>query len=166
MDPRYRKVLRRFYEPVLLLNALGETRGAQTKPDFTTDGISPNIQKLRRSFVDGIAYICTYEKNPPSVTAVALERKPEGVTVWLAANTDISDHVIRFLEGILAKIQRIADVDGRERRQREGEGILEDLIYRIIAFNVPRLRCYYTKIQHHMPGCIEIINNAHGSSGR
>ena len=70
--PKKRKVLRRFYEPLWLLSALGQIRGERIKSEINIDPLSPNIQKLRRSFVDRIAYIHASEKEPSRVTAVAL----------------------------------------------------------------------------------------------
>ena len=69
-----RKLLRRFYEPLLLLSALGQIRGQRIKPESDANSISPNIQKLRRSFVDGIAYICAYEKVRVALLPLPLNR--------------------------------------------------------------------------------------------
>lgn len=143
-----RKVLRRFYELLLLLHALGQIRGERIKADRDTNSTSPNIQKLRRSFVDGTAYICAYEKGPRRVTAAALEQTPQGITVWLAANENIGEKVIQFLEKIFSNIQRIVELDDRESRQREGEQTLEDLTSGIVAFNVPRIQTYYEQVVH------------------
>lgn len=164
--PIKRKVLRRFYEPLLLLSALGQIRGERIKSEINTDTLSPNIQKLRRSFVDGIAYICAYEKLPSRVTAVALEKTPQGIMVWLAANEKVGEKVIRFLEDVLSDIQRISELNDRESRQREGERTKEDLTSKVIAFNAPRIQIYYDLVvQKRAPACLEIISEGHGNSG-
>jgi hypothetical protein len=54
-----------------------------------TSNADCEIDELRRSFIDSIAYICDYEKGRDTVTAAALQREPVGVTVWLAANTHV-----------------------------------------------------------------------------
>ena len=162
-----RRILRRFYEPLLLLSALGDIRGDHIKPDIVAGGVSPNIKKLRRSFIDGIAYICAYEKHPRRVTAAALERTPHEVTVWLAANTDIGDNVVQFLEKVFSDIQRIAELGNREERKREGEKTLEDLTSRIVAFNAPRVRFYHEQVAiHRAPVCLDVINNIRVPGGR
>ncbi len=161
-----RKVLRRFYEPLLLLSALGQIRGKRIKSEANNDTLSPNIQKLRRSFVDGIAYICAYEKGPSRVTAAALEKTPQEITVWLAANEEVGDKVIQFLDGVLADIQRISGPTGRSDRQWEGERIEEDLTSRIIDFNISRILTYYNQVARTWaPECLKIINEGHESSG-
>ncbi|KAL8819893.1 MAG: hypothetical protein Q9191_007635 [Dirinaria sp. TL-2023a] len=155
-----RKVLRRFYEPLLLLNALGQIRGERIKPESDTNSISPSIHKLRRSFVDGIAYICAYEKGPRRVTAAALEQTPEGILVWLAANENIGVEVTRFLGMILSDVQHIAELDDREDRQLEGEKMLEDLTSRIVAFNAPRIQTYYEQVaRKYAPACLDTISS-------
>lgn len=160
------KVLRRFYEPLLLLNALGQIRGERIKAETGSFSSSPNIQKLRRSFVDGIAYICAYQKGPSCVTAAGLEKTPQGVTVWLAANEDIGTDVIRFLKDILSDIQKIAELDDRESRRREGERRRESLISRIITFNAPRIQTYCDQVrQRHAPECLKIMSKERDGNG-
>ena len=161
-----RKVLRRFYEPVLLLSALGQIRGERIKPESDTDNLGPNIQKLRRSFTDGIAYICAYEKGSRRVTAAALEKTPQGLKVWLAANENIGEKVIQFLEKVLSDIQRIAQLNDKESREWEGEQTVEDLTSRIVAFNAPRIQTYYEQVSRkYATACLDIINKGHVKSG-
>ncbi len=160
------KVLRRFYEPLLLLNPLGQIRGERIKVRVDSFSSSPNIQKIRRSFLDGIAYICAYQKGPACVTAAALEKTPQGVTVWLAANQEIDARVVPFLRIVLSEIHNIAKLNDRESRQSEGERIRDNLTSRITAFNAPRIETYYYQVkQRHVPECLKIINKESGSTG-
>ena len=144
--PMRRKVERRFYEPLLLLSALGQIRGERTKSEIITDTLCPNIQKLRRYFVDGIAYICSHEKGSKSVTAVAIEKTPQGIVVWLAANKKIGKKVVQFLESVLSDIQQISTPSDKDSRQREGERMKEGLASKIVDFNTPRIRFYYRQV--------------------
>ena len=144
--PMRRKVERRFYEPLLLLSALGQIRGERTKSEIFTDTLCPNIQKLRRNFVDGIAYICSFEKEPRCVTAVAMEKKPQGIIVWLAANENIGEGVVQFLESVLSNIQQISAPPDREGRLKEGGRIREQLVSRILDFNTPRINTYCSQV--------------------
>lgn len=137
--PMRRKVERRFYEPLLLLSALGQMRGERT----ITDTLCPNSQKLRRNFVDGIAYICSNEKGSKSVTAVAIEKTPQGIVVWLAANKKIGKKVVQFLESVLSDIQQISSPSDKDSRQKEGERMKEGLASNIVDFNTPRIGFYY-----------------------
>lgn len=137
---------RRFYEPLLLLSALGQMRGERTKSEIITDTLCPNIQKLRRNFVDGIAYICSYEKTPKRVTAVAIEKTPQGIVVWLAANKNIGEKVVHFLESVLSDIQQISTPNDKDGRQKEGERMKEELASKIVDFNTPRIGLYYSQV--------------------
>ena len=141
--PMRRKVGRRFYEPLLLLSALGQMRGERTKAGITTDTLYPNIQKYRRNFVDGIAYICSFTKEPKRVTAVAIQKKPQEIIVWLAANENIGKKVDIFLRGVLSDIQQISTSNDR---QNEGERMKEELASKIIDFNTPRIWFYYRQV--------------------
>ena len=160
------KLLRRFYEPLLLLNALGQIRGERIKAETESFSSSPNIQKLRRSFADGIASICAYQKGPLYVTAAALEKTPEGVTVWLAANGEIDRDVIGFLQSVLSDIQKIAELVDRKSRQSAGEQMRERLTSNIIAFNAPRIETYYSQVKEkHGPKCLKIMKEECKSNG-
>jgi hypothetical protein len=155
--PLRRKVLRRFYEPLLLLNALGQIRGERIKPELNPDTPASSHQKTRRAFADGIAYICAYERGPDCVTATALESSPQGVIVWLATNTPINPKVTTFLQGILKDLALIAEQrDAIERRQL-GETLRETLLTRIITFNSTRLSSYHHLINGFAKDCIPLI---------
>lgn len=100
------------------------------------------------------------------MTAAALQQTPQGITVWLAANEKIGDNVLHFLAGILSDIQRIANFDDGQSRQREGEQTEEDLITRIVAFNAPRIQTYYRQVaRDHVPACLETISRDVVTSG-
>ena len=160
-----RKVLRRFYEPLLLLNSLGHIRGPRIKSEANTNTLSPNINGLRRAFVDGIAFICAYEKSPHCVTAVALEKTPQGITFWVAANEKLEGKVVEFLESVLSDIRRISELRDKDSRRREGDRIEEDLMSRIITFNTPRILTYYKQVAQRVPKCLEIISERHEKNG-
>jgi hypothetical protein len=155
-----RKVLRRFYEPLLLLHALGQVRGARIKPELNFDTSGQNHQKIRRSFADGIAYISAYEKGPDYVTASALEKSPQGIIVWLAANADIKPEVITFLESVLEDLGHIAAQSNASDRQQIGIQMKESLLTRIVTFNKNRLQAYYKTAKGFTVTCLAVIREA------
>lgn len=66
-DP-YHKVLSRFYEPLVLLRLLGQSRGNhQPKPHDVNAG-----QAVRRDFLRNLSYICDFEKGGDTCTAIGL----------------------------------------------------------------------------------------------
>jgi hypothetical protein len=154
------KVLRRFYEPLLLLNALDQIRGARIKPDLASSITGLNHQKIRHSFADGIAYICAYKKEPDYVTAAALEKTPQGISVWLAANANIEPKVIHFLEGILVDLRRVAEQEDANGRHQTGRKIRESLTVRVVAFNQPRIQAYYIMAKNYVRQCLVVIRQA------
>ena len=158
--PMRRKVERRFYEPLLLLSALGQMRGERTKSEIITDSLCPNIQKLRRNFVDGIAYICSNENGSKCVTAAAIEKTPQGIVVWLAANKKIGKKVVQFLESVLSDIQQISTPSDKDSRQKEAERMKEELASKIVDFNTPRIWFYYRQVARILKGW-KIISEGH-----
>jgi hypothetical protein len=158
------KVLRRFYEPLLLLHALGQIRGARIKPELNFDLSGPNHQKIRRSFADGIAYISAYDKGPDYVTASALEKSPQGIIVWLAANAEIKPEVVTFLGSVLDDLGHIAVQSSASERQRIGLQMNEDLLTRIVTFNKNRLQVYYGTAKKFTATCLTVIQEAHQSN--
>ena len=160
------KVLRRFYEPLLLLDALGEVRGQRIKPEAVEDTTYTNITKHRRSFADGIAYICSYQRGPDWVTAVALERLPGTIRVWLTANEDIKSEVFEFLEGILLQIQSVSELEGEASRRTACEQNLDQATTDVLAFNTPRLLSYFKLISSKfVKPCLEIMQIEHETNG-
>jgi hypothetical protein len=155
-----RKVLRRFYEPLLLLNALGQVRGSRIKPELDSATSEPNHQKIRRSFADGIAYICAYNIGPDFVTAAALESSPEGVIVWLAANAAVKPKVFTFLKGVLDDLSYVAIQRDASERYRAGLRIQEALVAKVVAFSEARLRVYYKRARTFIRACLTTLGDS------
>jgi hypothetical protein len=153
------RLVRRFYEPLILLKALDPIRGERTKPEYCSDTSDLSDQKSRRSFADGIAYICSYQKGPDHVTAAALERSPQETVVWLAANANVEDDVIYFLEGVLESLGCIAAQAKKEEREKMGREKYDELLNTIIAFNKPRLESYITTVRKLNTECLKIIRS-------
>jgi hypothetical protein len=161
------KVARRFYEPLLLLDALGTIRGGRLKPEPISDSTKTNHTQLRRSFADTIAYICAYKKGRDNVTAAALERTPREVIIWLAANTKIDDKVIDFLKKVLAQVKKVSGQDDPECRQQAAQLAEESLISMITSFHTPRLTTYYMNIiKDLIQPCQEVLAQYYNNSGK
>ena len=143
-----RKLLRRLYEPLLLLEAL---RKAPEKSPESIDGDEPSSKStegLRRSFVDGIAYLSAFERYSDCVTAVALETTPQGPILWLAANDGIRGTTVEFLRNVLAELHTVSQEENLEIRNKIADTITPGLLRRVITFSVPRLRKYVNNIRN------------------
>lgn len=140
------KVVKRFYEPLVLLHALDRIRGERIKSEIVPDDTGTNHTQLRRAFADAIASICAYKKEPDYVTAAALAMTPQGVVVWLAANSKVEGEVVEFLETVLATVQKVAEQDDMEDRQQAAVLAIDKLSSKITNFQIPRLEVYHAKI--------------------
>lgn len=107
-DPHTR-LLSRFYEPLILLNTLGRTRGEHRPAQLPTGSNLDNwpIKHVRRLFLLEAAYLCDYKTGGDTVTAIALERNPQGRTLWVAANSCPEKTIVPFLEALLTKLKCI-----------------------------------------------------------
>jgi hypothetical protein len=154
------KVVHNFYEPLLLLNALGQVRGKRIKPELNLDSPTSDHQRARRSFADGIAYICAYDRGPDFVTAAALENSPQGVIVWLAFNANVECNVPKFLQGILNDLAAIAEQNTGTERLQKGSQIRESLLTRIITFNEARISAYHGCVKSFTEKCLPLLKKA------
>lgn len=146
------KLLRRFYEPLVLLYVLDRNRGDRI-PRHNSDTDGPR-DELRRSFVDSIAYICDYKKGGDTVTAAALQREPAGVTIWLAANNHVKEETIYFLRQILNDLVVVS---------ASTQALTEDrLAARIIDYNRKRLQAYRALIKQPLKQCLAILKSGQG----
>lgn len=154
-EPR-KKILRRFYEPLILLEALGRARPAPIR-DFA-EVTSTGIAGLRRSFVDGITYLCAAERHPGRVTAAALQKTPQGPVLWLAANDGVEMATMSFAEEILQTLNKVSSHSATADRLRVAEDITPPLLRRVIAFNAPRLRKYVRNVRNvDVRCCIQLL---------
>jgi hypothetical protein len=161
-----RKVLRRLYEPLLLLSALGQVRGERIKKNIEPDITEVDHTKARRSFADGLAYISSYDKDPDLVTAVALERAPSGVIVWLAANAGVQPKVKAFIQSVLNDLNTVAIQSTAIERRNKGIELYEPILTDVINFNEKRLGVYDNKIKKLISSCFPTINEASKYTGQ
>lgn len=116
-DP-YVKLIQRFYEALILLNILGQTRGLR---DVNFGTISTSEERRRR-LLRNLAYLCDYRKGGETTAAIALEEKYDAFTFWLASNTvDSSKQSIAFLEIILAEAKAMIHPPKNQRVHSEDE---------------------------------------------
>lgn len=139
------KLLRRFYEPLVLLRVLDPSRGSRI-PRYTSD-VACEEEELRRSFIDSVAYICDYKKGGDTFTAAAMQKEPAGVRIWLAANNPIQEKTLRFLHDVL---DCLAAITVSNRASTE-----DSLAVRIIDFNKKRLETYKSFVRRSLRECLE-----------
>jgi hypothetical protein len=147
----------RFYEPLVLLHILDPHGQQRISPCPSEDLVANRLElrELRRNFLQQLAYICDYKKGGDTVTAVALEARPSGITYWVAANTTPTRSTISFLRGILDTLKSLASSPPEHRN------IIEDeIIRRCIKFNLKRLKAYRDFLQKSLQPCLESLRGS------
>ncbi|OCT52304.1 hypothetical protein CLCR_08353 [Cladophialophora carrionii] len=129
------KLLRRFYEPLVLLGALDPTRGAH-RPDLTSDLGLDKQSKWWRNFLDQLAFLCDFEKGGDTVTAIAVQKRVDHPVFWLASNSKSRDKARDHVCWILGRLNDMHSVDiWDDERERE-------ILFGCIDFSRARVKTY------------------------
>ncbi|KLJ10751.1 hypothetical protein EMPG_13894 [Blastomyces silverae] len=145
------RLLRRFYEPLVLLHTLGSTRGIHTKPQSSSPLDDSSVRDCRRSFLNELAYVCDYDKGGDTVTAIGLESTPQGSTFWVASNTSPAAKIIPFLKTLLQTLERIVNAKAPSQGDKEGIAKL------CISFASKRIKKYRSLFSREFEGCKKYI---------
>lgn len=152
----------RFYEPLVLLHILDRS-GQRISRCPSEDPVVPqlNLREFRRTFLDQLAYICDFVKGGDTVTAMALEAQPSGVTFWVASNTEPSTGTLYFLQGILNTLQSLASSGSEHSR-----AIIEyEIGQKCIEFNLKRVKAYQTLARKPLQQCLVSLKSSELSEG-
>lgn len=140
LDP-YGRLINRFYEPLVLLLALGKSRGQH----ITIAEPSGDQQQVRRRLLDNLAYLCDYDKGGPTTAAVALEEQSDCYVFWVASNGPrIQDTVLPFLRSVVRDLQRLTHESSEHQ---------EEFVQRCIAFSERRVRKEQRFLQRWISNC-------------
>lgn len=132
------KLLRRFYEPLVLLSVLDPTRGAQ-RPDLITDRGLDEKSKLWRNYVDQLSFVCDSDKGGDTVTAVAAQQTTEAPIFCLASNSNSRKRARGHLIWIFARLERLHTASSKYTAQLQDE-----INARCIEFSSERIKIYST----------------------
>ncbi|KAK8240125.1 hypothetical protein HDK90DRAFT_523243 [Phyllosticta capitalensis] len=153
LDPRHR-LLSRFYEPLILLYTLGQTRGERVSESRDASLENLSDERLRQLFLNHLAYSCDYEKGGDTVTAVALESRPQGPRYWISANKGPGEKVKHFVEGLLQVLGELA---------RNPDDITERDLYSVardcISFGHHRIKDYWSLLRPQRRRCLRTLSN-------
>jgi hypothetical protein len=152
----------RFYEPLVLLHVLDRNGQQQISHCPSEDLVATQIQlrELRRTFLGQLAYVCDYKKGGDTVTAMALEARPSGVTFWVASNNDLSATTISFLRGIMKTLQSLATCAPEQRVPIE-----DDIARRSIEFSLKRIKAYQSLMQGPLQQCLANLKSSEEPEG-
>jgi len=152
----------RFYEPLVLLHVLDPYGQQRISPCPSEDLAAPRLElrELRREFLEQLAYICDFKKGGDTVTAMALEARPSGITYWVASNTTPLESTISFLQEVLDTLESLASSPPDHRN------IIEDgIVRRCIEFNLKRLKAYRDFLQKSLKRCLESLRDSEAEEG-
>ena len=143
---KYGRLIQRFYEPLILLDALGQTRAPHDKdPDEPS-----TLQERRRRLLCNLSYLCDFAKGGDTTAAIGLEETPNAYVFWLASNTTGSDNkVITFLRDALAEVKKV--VQGQTATP-------DEFIERCIKFAKNRVLKEHTRLRKTIEECREYLD--------
>lgn len=136
------KLLRRFYEPVILLSVLDPIRGARRPDPLLDQGVRAR-DKLWRNFLDQLCFLCDAEKGGNTVTAIAAERINEGTVFWLASNSNAGSKAHKYVKWILSQLNRLHDGDEDCKND-----VREQLLTKCTEFCAKRINTYASLLGH------------------
>lgn len=156
------KLLKRFYEPLILLHVLGKVRGGSEsyEPSRSSSSAGLPTRDRRRQFLDALAFTCDYERGGDSVAAIGLESTPQCHTFWIAANTCPKKKMVPFIHTILEELRRIeicqAGLD---------EGTI--LIARqCLRFGEKRIKATFQMLQKQIERCQPLLSRSGANDDR
>lgn len=137
LDPN-KRILSRFYEPLILLCTLGRTRGEHRPANLPRSGdVSAwPIKHVRRLFLNQLAFLCDYDTGGDSVTAIGIQHTPEQRIFWIAANNCPSKKIAPFLQDRLLQLKIVA-----ESRIASDE-FMAQFLSSCIDYAKPRIKAY------------------------
>jgi hypothetical protein len=124
---RYGKLWCRFFEPLILLETLGKTRGQSS--------LRSQDYRPSRRLLDSLAYICDREKGGATTSAIALEDQEKCYCFKFACNdTSKADSTVKFLIRTLEEAKSIV-----KGKQDQGSDEVDAFIENCVNFSRKRI---------------------------
>lgn len=151
--------IRRFYEPIVLLQALNEANKNKTikKADEVARTSDLDSEELFRNFVSKLAQICDWRPKGFTVTAFVVLQYPDRIQYVFGSNQRKPaelEAVQGYITSILRWLREKSSEDDNER-----ETALAQLLRDILIFNRERIRVYLKGLIAALESCIAICQN-------
>jgi hypothetical protein len=147
-NDKRKRLLHRFFEPLVLLYVLDRTQGAHlarpTSERLPLDELT--VQELRRCFLDSLSYLCDFEKGGDTVTAIAVGSVP--LKYYVSCNKTPKKDVKVFLRPLFTRLASVYERDSQQRTELEDE-ILEYCV----GWSGERLSTYWKSLQASFEKC-------------
>ncbi len=137
------------YEAIIVLQELGEVRGAHT----------PKLDKSpSRQFRDDLAFLCEYNKGGKSCTAVGVEDRPDCLVYWVAANECPERKIVPFLTSLLGKLKSMMRLSDDQK-----DNAAKQLTAECIEYAEAKLKNHRSILRKEILKCISHLAD-HGSA--
>ncbi|KAF1974407.1 hypothetical protein BU23DRAFT_579833 [Bimuria novae-zelandiae CBS 107.79] len=135
----------RFIQAAVLLHMLDPVRGEPTTHGLDQDPHeieTPRERMLKRKFLDSFALLCATKKDGDSVSAACMEEGlPQGPIIRIASNAGVRESTIYQLQQILDFLNGVRDAG------IEASAVEKDILRRIIALDIAKIRFYLKEIR-------------------
>ncbi len=139
------KLLRRFYESMLLLKLLDSVRDQRVDRSIDSEHDALSSTEIRRVFVNKLAYLCDFKKEKNTSTAIALQNSSQSVVIHCAANDHVKPRVKDFIRETLKLLITVDDTNHVK---------VEALIFKkAISLSRNRLRTYWKRANEMIRKC-------------
>ena len=155
--PLRAKLRRRLYCTIILFDVLKDTAGEMKTPGSfeASESDEEPREKTFRRFVDKLCEICDSRKRGDTITSAAVLKEPSGVVYVIASNRRTAAELAQvqeFVTLVLTMVRDISSLDGAEFDAKK-----EELLGRIISFNIDRLRQATKSIHEHSIKCLAAL---------
>ncbi|KAH8197382.1 hypothetical protein TruAng_008441 [Truncatella angustata] len=107
---KYSKLIKRFYEHLLVLYEYDSVRG-----EHTAENPEPGLGR----FLDDLAFLCEYEKGGNACTAIGVQDSEELFIFWVAANFGSRKKIVPFLESLLKEFANLSQTSSAATSDHE-----------------------------------------------
>ena len=147
-EGKRKKLLHRFYEPLVLLYVLDRTQGdhiLRQDPERLPSG-EISLQELQRNLLDALSYVCDFDKGGDTTTAIAAASAP--LTYYVASNKDAAEEAVPFLRSLLMRLGELYNVDPQRLSESENS-----ILKYCVDFSGKRVKTYWRFLRDSLTKC-------------
>lgn len=148
----YRKFKRRFFEPLVLLEALSKTQGERITEEPTSsveDSLGRAILS-RRELLRQLCRACDFDKGGGTVTSIVLGKTPQGPVFWISLREPTREKVDTFIRRILDTLHSSTD---------SLSSLQARLLVQITSFVAPRLRAHTQLLRNDLKRAQDMVQS-------
>lgn len=159
-DGKRKKLLHRFYEPLVLLYVLDRTQGdhiLRQDPERLPSG-EISLEELQRRLLDSLSYVCDFDKGGDTITAIAAAAP---LTYYVASNDNSVEEVVPFLRSLLMQLGELYDFDPQRLSEPESS-----ILKYCVEFSEKRVKTYWKLLRDSLAKCRKDLPEASVAHGK